>query len=553
MKIILPEKKPSGRLTLMRQPKAITGAEFNTLSFEDRLSVISTRESKDKYQLLCKAEDSARIVESLSSHELLLLAKDLGLQAFSDILELVTPEQFTNFVDFDCWTGDRFNPDAALEWLEALLEGTEPETAFALLQGMDHTLLILIVKKLLDFFVEENADTNSEHDEGQEGRSDVFKTAEAVIKLIRNHDPQLLQELFLAAVSECESSLEEEVYHFQQGRLQDQGFPDYWEARKIYLFLDPDRLLSQQTGEINSGGLPETCPPGFAAGLQDNLIAPELGATGSPQELMWELTFLVNKVLVAERLPWGDSDQIRTVMAEIKDTIQVGQEFILEKCAKEPETGFPHISLETLFRLGFSVMLGLGNKARDLRETGIAAFLDGPFREFLKCLTLPKPLFYLGLENTLSSGNRRFAGLEDIRKAEDWLAGIEVQRRLFENHFTFNLNLFISPQGEDSGSGEEIVLSDIFLTALANRLLGRKFHPGPLAADDLAPLHQRISDKGKLRHELREETAAWLESLEKGGGDFALFCLEIWEEEFCPLQPDALDPDYVGGLLIGAD
>jgi hypothetical protein len=239
-------------------------------------------------------------------------------------------------------------------------------------------------------------------------------------------------------------------------------------------------------------------------------------------------------------------------MAEIKDTIQIGQEFILEKCAKEPETGLPQVSLETLFRLGFSVMLGLGNKARELQKTEIATFLDGPFHEFLKCLTLPKPLFYLGLENALNSGRRRFAGLEDIRRAEDWLAKIDVQRRLFENHFAFNLNLFTSPQTRDTGSPGEIVVSDIFLTALANRLLGRKFHPAPLAATDLVPLHQRVSDNGKLHHQLRKETAAWLESLEKGGGDFADFCLEIWDEEFCPLQPDVLAPDYVGGLLLGA-
>jgi hypothetical protein len=49
---------------------------------------------------------------------------------------------------------------------------------------------------------------------------------------------------------------------------------------------------------------------------------------------------------------------------------------------------------------------------------------------------------------------------------------------------------------------------------------------------------------------LQETTAGWLESLENGGGNFADFCLEIWAEEFCPLKPDGLDPEYVGGLLI---
>ncbi len=551
MKIDLPSEKHVHHLTLLRQPRAITTAEFNALSFEERLHIISAQESKEKYQLICAAKDGTRIVTKLAPQDLLLLFKDLGLREVSDILDMVTPEQFTNFIDFDCWDGDRLNAVNVLEWLEALLEGAEADKAFALLKGMDPALLTLVVKNLLAV-LEEREEDNEGKEEEEEGqtKSEAFKTAEATLKLIQNQDPQTFHELFLVAVSECESSLEEEVYRFQQGRLQDQGFPEYWEARKIYLYLDPDRLASDRTEKKSSGYPLETTPPGFVARINDNEVDSEFPASEGPQELMWEMAFLVNKVLVADGLSSGDSEQIREVLAEVKDYLHIGRLFTLERREANPEADLQGLGLETLFRVGFSLTLRLGKRAQALGKTTIRPFLDGPFREFLKCLELPKPRFYIGMENICSSGNRRFTTLDDIRKAEQWLAKIETQQRLFENHFGFDLSLFALEPG--SGKTEEVVLSDIFLTALANRLLGRKFYPSPLTTQDIHQLHNQVSSDGKLRTELREDTAAWLESMEKGGCEFASFCLEVWEEEFCPLKQNALDPAYIGGLLIGS-
>ena len=62
-----------------------------------------------------------------------------------------------------------------------------------------------------------------------------------------------------------------------------------------------------------------------------------------------------------------------------------------------------------------------------------------------------------------------------------------------------------------------------------------------------------ITLDGHLHPRLREETVNWLESLVPGGGRFAQFCLQQWDESFCPVTPDKMDPRFVGGLLIAPD
>ena len=91
---------------------------------------------------------------------------------------------------------------------------------------------------------------------------------------------------------------------------------------------------------------------------------------------------------------------------------------------------------------------------------------------------------------------------------------------------------------------------EFFLTSLSNKIMGRDFLPMPLAEEELAGLHGMVSQSGVLHTGLREETTKWLESLVPGGGDFAGYCLDIWEEEFCSIGFEDIDPRYIGGLIV---
>ena len=68
--------------------------------------------------------------------------------------------------------------------------------------------------------------------------------------------------------------------------------------------------------------------------------------------------------------------------------------------------------------------------------------------------------------------------------------------------------------------------------------------------EELAGLHGMVSQSGALNPRLRDESVKWLESLMPGGGDFATYCLDVWEEEFCSIGFEDIDPRFVGGLIV---
>lgn len=145
-----------------------------------------------------------------------------------------------------------------------------------------------------------------------------------------------------------------------------------------------------------------------------------------------------------------------------------------------------------------------------------------------------------------------FAELFEIRAVEQWLARIELQRRLFEEglQFDFPVPAQLDLNGCHPEEVEDVTLVEFFLTSLANKLLGREFQPLPIAEEELAGLHDMVSQSGALHPRLREETIKWLESLVQGGGDFARYCLDIWEEEFCSIGSADIDARFIGGLIV---
>jgi hypothetical protein len=129
---------------------------------------------------------------------------------------------------------------------------------------------------------------------------------------------------------------------------------------------------------------------------------------------------------------------------------------------------------------------------------------------------------------------------------------MELQRQLFEDvlHFPMPDPKVIDLSGCQPDNVDDITLVNFFLTSLANKLMGRDFQPLPIAEEELAGLHGMVSQSGVLNPRLREETVKWLGSLMDGGGDFATYCLDIWEEEFCSIGFEDIDPRFIGGMIV---
>jgi hypothetical protein len=562
-KFDLPREKKVGHLTLLRQPRGISAREFNALTFAERLEMVRAAHSRQKYELILEANEPEELVRRLSAQEIYLMVKELGPEDVPEVFGLVSTDQFTTFLDLDCWRQDLFDAPTALRWLSLLLEAGEEKTLNTAAE-FDFELLVLLIKKLIritrgpeDVEDEEELAELMRRSGGYEiecRQSEHAKIVFAFLDILFRLDHPLYMRLLAAVRWEHESALEEEVFGFRTGRLQEHGFADPFEALAVYAWLDPAGFDPAHHLKLPMEPVEEGVEaPGFvlSAARPRDLLA-EVLAGGIDSETCWELTFLLNKVMVADRVDVGEISQVHASMEEVYRYLNLALEHLCDGDVNRAADLVEGVYLQSLFRVGFSLTLGLQRRASKLGEARIAPYLDGPFRALIAALGRKKPRFFEGMEMEDRGGERPFANLRDIRQAEEWLDRLEVQQRLFEVRFPFDLPAVedLKLDGCVPDDPEDLALSDFLLTALANRVLGRAFIFRPIPAEELAALHAKVCGEGKVAAELRLETRHWLDSLEPGAGAFGEYCLDIWEEEFCTLNPAKIDPRFVSGLIV---
>lgn len=546
---------------MINSPAKITARQFAALSRPVQLAVLRRGTARQQVRLLLDAADGAELLASLPPQDLYLLAREQGADQIAELLAMASPEQWTAFLDFDCWHGDRFEAAAARAWLAVLLEGEAPQVA-ATLQQIDFELLVLLLQQEVEvssgpeeLFDEDRADDLPRlagyllayrNEEGA-------KLYGALLAVLMDQAPGFARYLLEAVRAEGESLLEESVYHQKVDRLLDQGFPEPHAARTIYAWLDPRHFAPGSAPKVPLGGSPGGVAPGGALQLArpQGLLA-RLLADGSDDGTAWELACLVNKVLMAEQVDLGDLGAVRTLAERCWATLNLALEFLAGEDQEAAARAMASTYLEELFRLGHSLTLGLQRRARAVRESAVGAYLDDVDRRLVAALLHTPPLFAEVLENPESGGQRLFSAAAELRRAEAALNGLELRQRLFTEHFPFALPPVEGweLEGCQPAQGSEVTLQLVFLTALANRLLGRPFAPLPLAAADLAALHGMVCGRGGVDQQLREQTLAWLESLEAGAGSFGAAALQLWADEFCSVAGEALDPRFVGGLIF---
>ncbi len=542
--------------------KLPTPQEFATLSPPTQLDVLRRANSRQKLRLLLEIEDAARLVAQLPPQDLFLLARELGPDQVPELLVVATTEQWTAFFDFACWDSDRFHPRTARPWLAVMLEGEEEWLVKTLLE-MDVELLVLILRHEVQVLYGPE-DIAAEAERGEVLRRDGGYVIDyrdedgarlfgPLLDVLLRHDPDYYRYLLEAIRSESDSLLEESVYQQRAGRLLDQGIPDAHAAQTVYAWLDPAGYAIGAQAKIPLVDGHFEGVPGAAlqlagpAGLLAEVLRQELDS-----DTTWELACLANKVLMADQVDLGDLDAVRGGVARCYDTLNLALEYLAEDDPGVARHCLEVTYVEELFRLGYSLTLRLQWRTQALLASPVGAYLDGPYRQLCDALRQRRPRCPEHLVHPGRAGMRTFAALRELRLAETWLDRLEVQRRLFAERFPFELPA--RGDWELSGchpaQGRELTLSAIFLTALANRVLGRPFAPEPFPGGELATLHGMVSRQGRVDPSLREQTCDWLETLEPGGGSFGEECLELWEEGFCRIAVTNLDPRFVDGLII---
>jgi hypothetical protein len=534
---------------------------FASLSLQEQKDRVRRADASTRYRLILDVADGRALVQSLTSQDLFLTIKELGRDEVPELVAMASGEQLTAFVDLDCWRKDQIDAPEALHWLAlAMTEGEDKVLEAA--QSLDFELLVLIMRQ----FVQVLRGAQAFHDE--DNPADYSKCIGAyelemlqpkyallvtsMLDCLYRLDQSFFTHLMEVLRWELPSCLEENSFQSHCDRLQDLGFPDPSQVGEIYAWVDPDTFDVDQYRRYP--GMVEAEPaPGFVLSVvrARDLLA-EVLAAGLNDACGWDLTYLANKVLVADGIDFGDRVQLQAAMDKVYGYLNLALEHLCQSDEQRATQLFGDTYLLPLFRLGYSLTLQLQRQARRLRASSVGPWLDGIWAECLEILAMGQPLCPGVLDDPSGEGGRPFRNMADVRRVKELLATADATRRLFEEHFPFHLP---TPDDLDLGGcqpeqTQAVGLRHFFLTALANRLQGRAFDATPLPVAELAALHGRVCRDKALAEALREETRTWLQTLEPAAWPFAEACLQCWDDTLCPLRADMLDPRFVDGLLI---
>ncbi len=567
---------------------ASRGAEdFINLPFQEKLEFLYGLPARQKLDLILSAPEAERLVQSFSPETLFYTLKEIGSADAGDLLSLAIPEQIQGLVDLDCWRKDRPDLDRMREWLESMAEGGRRRLADALVQ-LDLELVTLLVRQYAKVYRLDEAQAVLDVPSRQMMQFDEHY----VIEFIRHDNILPLIQDFIEEVFErdydyysslmeeiywgVEAELEEEAFKYRRARLNDRGFPDYFDAQDVFAYLDPTRF--EEIRRAHSAPAREELlredevmsvdqaliAPGADNSLFNTALTAGFAAQGM-REVRTEMALVTNQVLVARSIDFGDPEAVTVAVELTHDYLNLALEHL---AGGDLQMAIDHLRdthLKLLFRLGVSLTIDLRKRAEEVMRTlGYSSgrnpeisYLDSPYREALAGFLETLPRFFGGLDRAGSMMKRDFREMRDLHVSYGAINRIEAMRSLFQRLFDVDI---AKPGFRVQMAGREIRLSQILLTALVNHALHGRLTMEPLVAGDLRQIRERLTTTDEVaaglsesfRSDIEEVLSSRLdEELRMRSSDFLESCLNLLEDEFSNLPRGTdVDPRFIGTVLV---
>ncbi len=554
-KISLPAKRQVGHLTLLRQGREISLAEYNALTTDEQLNMIHQARGQKKYDLLINAQQVEKLIPQLHPQELYLTINELGAEFSTELLTLASPEQLTTLLDLDCWDEDILSPVLSLYWLELLLN-TGEEKICQLARQMDPEILTLFLKKHLfitrglEAFDDEEADNPKRLEsiyDIEYSSENAAKIIGAILKIWQGREQQSYLLIMEMVRAESLSVLEEEVYQTRSNRLLDMGIIPTSEAKAIYSYTDPESFTPGGKTDFHLEADSLQQPTALLAyGSPHNLLA-DILAGGIHHDLASELLFLVNRKMSADNIDIAEIKNVSAAFQATYDTLNLALESLAGTDLAKAEQIFHSTYLLQLFQLGYSLVKNRQARAEQIQSHDIYTFLDYPELLFIDSLLEDPPCLYHQADEDKPSQLRLITSNEELNLIDDRLAQIESLQKLFSVDLPFKL-----PQLEVE-TDETPSLAGIFLTAVANQLLERGFAPIPLTRTDFSLLKNQTFIDAQIREDFCKDVSDSMQQLAPGCDFFVQFCLDIWEQIFQNLDIHAEESPIASTLIMATE
>jgi hypothetical protein len=414
--------------------------------FWARLSPI---EVKQRIQDLLADADAAAVVQALSPVEYTVLLKEAP-ESRAALLALADPEQNRAVLDLDCWNRQNLRSTRLLEWLDDLHEsGLEP--FLGTLAVLDSELLVASFSK----HVEVHAVLPSEEEDDPRPYDEVLSNElyrleftdpdsawneriQRLLALLRFADLNAYHGLMQGIMWSVQSELEEWAYRWKSVRLQDEGFPDYYDSLEAYRIVDTVPPLAP--GGVEPPGRPANAEetgiiPGYAWSMTPagSLLARALGGqfnSETLERLCWEMVGLCNRQLVVDQVDFADADAVKASLRSVHAYANLGLEYHCDLHSYSAESLLREHSLQTICQTGISLIVGLRQRANRIqthlnRSPGSQRALPGLAQKVLSGLLRSHAQFLSELDASTGWGYRDFLQLNDVALVDRVLQELE--------------------------------------------------------------------------------------------------------------------------------
>lgn len=406
---------------------------------------------KQRIDQILAAPNSAAVVRTLSPVEYLLLLKE-SPETCPLLLELAQPQQIRTVLDLDCWDKDTLRGPRVLEWLEEL-QRSGSRVFLQTLQVIDIELLIATLRQYIRVqaaLPSEEEDEPASYDEVLanelyrvelvEPDSPLNASVLRLLSFLRMVDLDFYLGLMQGVMWGQDSELEEWAYRWKSGRLQDEGFPDYYEALETRHLIDLEQPLPVFETPPPAPGIPESAEetgliPGYAWSLtpSGSLLAQALAGDFSAEtreRLGWEMICLCNRELVLDQVDFADAAAVRASLWRVHASLNVGLEYFSDQKTPQLVPLLTTHSLRYVYQVGFTLSMRLHQRALRLQTwldygAGVRRALPGLARQVVDGLLRRPPQFFTGLERPGETGYRDFLSMQDIALVAPLLTSIE--------------------------------------------------------------------------------------------------------------------------------
>ncbi len=469
------------------------------LKFHELYDLVLSIPWNERAKIILYSPFAEGIVKNLPPQELFLTLKASSLDLAVELLSYAKASQVQFMFDIDAWYKDRIKSERVASWIVLLFQAGE-DKVLEWLKIADWDFLIAIFQRFIKVYKKpDEMELIEAMDFLPPYTLDDFYFIEfkvpsldfyfrRMLEIMRSEMPDTYFALMESVIWEIPAEVEERAYRWRNGRLADEGIPEYFEALDIYSYIHPKNLK-----KIEPKYLPieTTIQPSINitvyTGLEELFIFRVLEMIKDlPQieRIKRELAWVANKVIIVDNVVIDDIDQIRKSLDKVWGALNIGLEYLslgnLEIAKKFLEEHF----LEDIFKVSQSALRELRKLALQLTkneeiDSSILNYLDQPYQGFLKGV-LVKKLNEMKLFQPDKIGTNEeytyFKRVSEIHMVRRYIEEIGYIAPLIKKLFgpsVFWINEVNQPKRNFNVNF--LTWSSLILTALANWIYIKKF------------------------------------------------------------------------------